>query len=248
MSVAVVIPYRAVEQPWREAQLSRLLERLSSLPVFVVVAEQARDGLKFNRGALLNAGFLRALELGVDSVIFHDADLIPSDELLPLYTEPVRLRDIQHLGHAFSRYRDNPKYLGGVVHIHVDDYRVLNGFPNVFWGWGGEDDELSARVQELSSPPYDLRVSQPQTGSYLDLEEKTLETKLQELRDHPEWKCLCKRELLEIRPRYSGLADLRVELLENRTEEKLTWIQVLIHLDPTQPFASLAREDSTTSP
>ena len=51
----------------------------------VVVAEQTHDGCAFNRGALLNAGFLeaqKAIKTGrFASVILHDVDLLPSPGL-----------------------------------------------------------------------------------------------------------------------------------------------------------------------
>ena len=34
---------------------------------------------------------------------------------------------------------------GGVLAVHVDDYLELNGFSNLFTGWGGEDDDLYNR-------------------------------------------------------------------------------------------------------
>lgn len=49
-----------------------------------------------------------------------------------------------------SRYSSNPKYIGGAVAFSADDFRKINGFPNTFWGWGGEDDEMYKRIQEVS--------------------------------------------------------------------------------------------------
>ena len=34
---------------------------------------------------------------------------------------------------------------GGVEGFWSDHYRLINGFPNRFWGWGGEDDDLYVR-------------------------------------------------------------------------------------------------------
>lgn len=47
------------------------------------------------------------------------------------------------------RYSGNPKYIGGAVAFSADDFRKINGFPNTFWGWGGEDDEMYKRIQEV---------------------------------------------------------------------------------------------------
>jgi hypothetical protein len=37
-------------------------------------------------------------------------------------------------------------YFGGVVAFSSVDFQLVNGFSNVFWGWGSEDDDLYQRV------------------------------------------------------------------------------------------------------
>jgi hypothetical protein len=39
------------------------------------------------------------------------------------------------------------KHFGGVTALSVHDFQNLNGYSNVFWGWGGEDDQLYERVK-----------------------------------------------------------------------------------------------------
>ena len=34
---------------------------------------------------------------------------------------------------------------GGVEGFWSEHFRTVNGFPNRFWGWGGEDDDLFVR-------------------------------------------------------------------------------------------------------
>lgn len=34
------------------------------------------------------------------------------------------------------------EFFGGVSGLTVEQFRMINGFPNAFWGWGGEDDDL----------------------------------------------------------------------------------------------------------
>lgn len=36
-------------------------------------------------------------------------------------------------------------YFGGVAALTPLHYLKMNGFPNNYWGWGGEDDDISAR-------------------------------------------------------------------------------------------------------
>lgn len=38
-----------------------------------------------------------------------------------------------------------PQYFGGVSAVTPDQYMKMNGFPNQYWGWGGEDDDIAAR-------------------------------------------------------------------------------------------------------
>jgi hypothetical protein len=37
---------------------------------------------------------------------------------------------------------------GGVSAMSVDHFRQVNGFSNIFWGWGGEDDDMSNRLRQ----------------------------------------------------------------------------------------------------
>lgn len=34
------------------------------------------------------------------------------------------------------------EFFGGVSGLTVKQFKEVNGFPNAFWGWGGEDDDL----------------------------------------------------------------------------------------------------------
>lgn len=37
------------------------------------------------------------------------------------------------------------QYFGGVSAVTPEQYMRMNGFPNHYWGWGGEDDDIAAR-------------------------------------------------------------------------------------------------------
>ena len=147
----IVIPYRD-----RRSHLDCILTRFTAFRV--VVVEQC-DRLRFNRGALLNIGFNQAVQDGAARVILHDCDLVPDDTLLAMYSERWP-RDIVHFGARFRRYNDSATYFGGV---HGFTAASFPGYPNQFWGWGGEDDALRRRVQ-LRHTTYARK------GEYLDLE------------------------------------------------------------------------------
>ena len=40
-----------------------------------------------------------------------------------------------------------PGYVGGVLAMLTTHYKIVNGFSNRFWGWGGEDDDMHNRIR-----------------------------------------------------------------------------------------------------
>ena len=73
-------------------------------------------------------------------------------------------------------------------------FEDVGGFPNKFWGWGGEDDALLRRTRAQG-----YAITWPRFGSYEDLERLTLQQKLQQLRTDKA-KCMTKRELMALEP------------------------------------------------
>jgi hypothetical protein len=162
--LAVVVPYRPCDHQQREVHLKTFLEEmargggpfLSRVPgvatwrVFVV--QQAPDGRKFNRGALLNAGASMAIDEGFNVLVLHDVDLVPTPAMAPWYTFNVEGGPV-HLGAAWGKYT-YPEYLGGVLAVHASHFMAANGYPNSFWGWGGEDDALRCRLGYVGLRPH----------------------------------------------------------------------------------------------
>ncbi|XP_032798961.1 beta-1,4-galactosyltransferase 4 isoform X2 [Daphnia magna] len=146
--VALIVPYRR-----REFHLKIFLRYMhpflqrQQLQYVIFIVEQT-NGSPFNRGMLMNIGYQEALKLGsFQCFIFHDVDLLPEDDRNP-YTCPKNERPRQM---AYSidiyDYRQTPKqHLGGVSAFTVNDFQLINGFSNLFWGWGSEDDDLFRRV------------------------------------------------------------------------------------------------------
>lgn len=137
--LAILIPFRD-----RHAHLAELLpvlhEHLRTIPHEVVVVEQA-DDRPFNRGALLNAGFLHVRDRATH-VCLHDVDMVPEGVHYGPYDVPT------HLAGAASQFGyalPYPEYFGGVTAFPVADFARINGFHTGYWGWGAEDDDLLAR-------------------------------------------------------------------------------------------------------
>ncbi|CAG5115456.1 unnamed protein product, partial [Candidula unifasciata] len=102
----------------------------------------------FNRATLHNIGFLESRKVAhFDCYIFHDVDLVPLDDRI-LYRCGDNPR---HFPVSIKRHgqRDAKKmyddYFGGVVALTTRQYTDVNGNSNLYFGWGGEDDDLLLR-------------------------------------------------------------------------------------------------------
>merc|ERR1712012_1484981 len=144
--VAIIVPFRDREEHLR----TFLFHMHSFLPrqqvdygIFIV--EQDGNGA-FNRAMLLNVGAAEALKsYDFQCAIFHDVDLLPEDDR-NLYTCPEQPR---HLSVAVDKFKYRLPYkgiFGGATAVRADQFRKLSGSSNMFWGWGGEDDDMSKRI------------------------------------------------------------------------------------------------------
>lgn len=131
----------------------------------ITIVEQSQDNKRFNRGALLNIGFIE--ENDYDVFIFHDVDLLPNESMIDTYATKYSKNDIVHFAAGWARYK-GPNYLGGVTLLGKNAFNHINGFPNNFWGWGGEDDELLRRINTQNFNNYITRIHN--NKPYTDLE------------------------------------------------------------------------------
>ena len=173
-----------------------------------MVIEQSNDNRKFNRGALLNIGTILAARKGIPYVIFHDVDLIPLSPIVPYYTAIPE--DPIHIGKAWTSKYDSANFLGGILSMSIEDVKTINGFPNTFWGWGGEDDALRIRLQKKEIP-----ILQPTLRGSGFRELKHVDTRTKQ-----EWKNMQKWEDLDAERKHTsqeGLKQTRYSVLA--TEE-----------------------------
>jgi len=193
LRIALIVPFRdTTAGNTRTKQLDTFLRYMTAYmagttyKIFVI--EQSADGRKFNRGKLLNIGFILAKQEQYDVFIFHDVDLLPSPELRQYYVAPVGAAAV-HIAAVWGRYNKNPRYFGGITALNAAMFEKINGYPNNFWGWGGEDDELYLRI----APFY--RIVKPTAGTIEDLENMDLNDKMNYLRQTKE-KFMRKNEVL----------------------------------------------------
>ena len=199
----VIVPYRG-----RPAQLTQFMQRVWA-PLHrewpnsrLVVAEQSDDGRRFNRGLLLNCAYDLCRRRDVWRVLLHDVDLVPDAHVRRQYY--AARGAVLHFAHCWAARYSGSSYFGGVVGMSPRAFERIDGFPNAFWGWGGEDDALLRRVRAAR-----LLIRRPCAGgSYVDLEALSLHEKLRALRARGA-KCPNKRALLARQRALPGLRQAR---------------------------------------
>uniref|UniRef100_A0A2M4AT26 Putative glucosylceramide beta-14-galactosyltransferase n=1 Tax=Anopheles triannulatus TaxID=58253 RepID=A0A2M4AT26_9DIPT len=147
--VAIIVPYRDREQhlPIFLKNLHQLLMK-QQLEYGIYIVEQAA-GSSFNRAALMNIGFTEAMkQRNWECLVFHDIDLLPMDDR-NLYTCPDQPRHMSVAVDTFNFKLPYNTIFGGVSAMTEKQFRTVNGFSNSFWGWGGEDDDMSNRLKHF---------------------------------------------------------------------------------------------------
>ncbi|XP_059607773.1 beta-1,4-N-acetylgalactosaminyltransferase bre-4 [Phlebotomus argentipes] len=147
--VAIVVPFRDREPhlPIFLKNLHPFLQR-QQVNYGIFVVEQTSGSL-FNRAALMNVGFKEASKMANwDCFIFHDVDLLPMDDR-NLYVCPDQPRHMSVAVDTFGFKLPYSTIFGGVSAMTTKQFRAVNGFSNSFWGWGGEDDDMSNRLKHV---------------------------------------------------------------------------------------------------
>lgn len=156
--LGIIVPYRD-----RQEQLKQFIKEISDYFHYVMfdieyeifIIEQG-DTKSFNRGKLLNIGFIIAEQAGCEYVVFHDIDLMPRDVDYSYSTVPIQLANKFEAWTAFKR-TINDDYFGGVTMFPRELFRKINGYSNKFRGWGFEDNDLLYRCDKAGIQLYDKK-------------------------------------------------------------------------------------------
>lgn len=166
------------------------------------------DSFRFNRGSLINVGFLFIREhTDCDFIAMHDVDLIPVNPRLN-YSYPGD--SIMHIAapHLHPKYHYRT-FLGGILMMKNSHFQTLNGLSNKYWGWGLEDDELYVRIREAR-----LHIRRPQdVGSGIDDTFLHIHDKARRRRDMA--KCFNQKEVTRRRDRQTGLHDVNYSVVSS---------------------------------
>jgi hypothetical protein len=229
--IAVITIFRDNDEGKREIQRRTFIERmgiaLEPYPHHIFIIEQSHDGNPFNIGKLKNAGFDIVTDYErkhkgtkFTNFIFTDIDMLPDDELLPYYVNPIS--GILSLAIRGTRYeqmdtKTRKVFLGGVLGFSRESFEQINGYPNNFWGWGGEDDALIYRLVESNVST----IHMPKSGKVIDLEEKmTVQEKLKKtVIDDKKWEKLFIDTAMW---RTNGMNTLEYKLLKTTKENAHT--------------------------
>ncbi len=137
-------------------------------PVWIIISEQAATKDKFNRGQLLNLGvrWLSECVGAPRNIILHDVDMLPDSKMMATYLNNAPAAILfPGGGEAYSEWK--VPFGGAVSGIQYSIYKKINGYPNDFWGWGGEDHVLNGRMYRAG-----IKVVNLAAGNYKNIDSK----------------------------------------------------------------------------
>ncbi|ENN73307.1 beta-1,4-galactosyltransferase 7 [Dendroctonus ponderosae] len=159
------------------------------------------DSYRFNRASLINVGYLYTKN-EYDYIAMHDVDLLPLNKAL-MYSYPSQPH---HLAapHLHPRYH-YAKFIGGILLINREQFALVDGLSNRYWGWGLEDDEFYVRLRDAQ-----LNVTRPEniltnrTNTFRHIHDKS--------RKRDTVKCDRQKEVTRRRDRETGLHDVKYKI------------------------------------
>lgn len=158
-NILIILPYgnlNPIES--RDKQLNSIIKHMKNLikkeknnKYFLFISEQISPTKYFNRGQLLNIGLKYFKDnIGTpQNLIFHDIDILPNNKMF---------REYQSNKNSYSLVPSNSSThkkvygfkltTGSAVYLTRPKLFIkVNGYPNNYWGWGGEDNALDRRYR-----------------------------------------------------------------------------------------------------
>jgi hypothetical protein len=148
MKLTIILPIRD-----RDQELMYYLEHMTPIftsqditPQFIVVKQV--PGRPFNKGMLNNIGYLEVIKTKCSKkILFNDIDILPDDPLTIDYRHVKTITNPYGYTHC----------LGCFFLIRRKVFKKMNGFSNLYFGWGYEDTDLQQRAKL-----YDINIDRPQ--------------------------------------------------------------------------------------
>jgi hypothetical protein len=181
-NIALISIFRDNQNGERKRELNIFIKLMNTLlspycKFHIYIIEQSEDGEFFNIGKLKNIGFIEANKDNkdnktdkYDNYIFSDIDTIPDYNLIEYYFK--KLKYPISLALRGTRYMNDSQvnkkiFLGALLGFNKTQFEKINGYPNNFWGWGGEDEAIKNRLLNSNINIFYY----PKTGSIIDMEE-----------------------------------------------------------------------------
>ncbi|XP_009100815.1 beta-1,4-galactosyltransferase 3 isoform X2 [Serinus canaria] len=145
---AILVAYRNQEKYLRHLlyYIHPFLQR-QQLSYTIYLIQQVGTG-SFNRAKLLNVGVREAMkDEEWDCLVLHDIDLVPENDYNLYICDEYYPK---HMASAIDKFQYTLPYksfFGGVSALTPEHYMKMNGFPNTYWGDGGENDDIATRIQ-----------------------------------------------------------------------------------------------------
>ncbi|NXN47882.1 B4GT3 galactosyltransferase, partial [Rhinoptilus africanus] len=145
---AILVAYRNQEKYLHHLlyYIHPFLQR-QQLSYSIYLIQQVGNGT-FNRAKLLNVGVREALkDEDWDCLLLHDVDLVPENDYNLYVCDEYYPK---HMASAMDKFQYTLPYksfFGGVSALTPEHYMKMNGFPNTYWGNGGENDDIATRIQ-----------------------------------------------------------------------------------------------------
>jgi hypothetical protein len=154
----IIVPYRDRAEDLAEfvPNVSKFLNHHGIRNYRITVVKQLLNA-QFNRGKLLNVGFLESCN-DSDYSVFHDVDVYPviydgkpvrGYELIEADGIKVEWHGVPNYHYhdgAWSILNPGKRSAGTICKIDNISYEAVNGHSNSFWGWGYEDNDLFYRL------------------------------------------------------------------------------------------------------
>lgn len=241
--IAIIVIYRNQSDNLR-LQQKRLYfywmnKMLSQICEYDIILVEQSEKYKFNIGKLKNIGFdylNKNSDKKYSNYIFSDIDTLPDSNLIEyLFKSTNSLNSLAFKGTRYETLDSKNKrpFAGALISSNKEVFKELNGYPNNFYGWQGEDENLLIRLFAINKPIYNAI-----GGKIIDIEEiegfkKNISTKIDELKNERE-KNVWEKNMNWTNYKYNGLSNLNYKILyENKFKynNNSTNLHIIVDLD-----------------
>jgi beta-1,4-galactosyltransferase 1 len=151
MKGIIIIPFRdTFKTGERFQELNTLIKAIRERSDIDVCVVHQDDDQLFNKAMLMNAGF--DLTKSFDYFIFHDVDNIPKggNPYGPRICSGILQGKLD--GEILT---DKDDHWAGAIYFTREDFIAINGFSNLYWGWGWEISAVAHRFGNIKWKRFD---------------------------------------------------------------------------------------------